>query len=90
MRRVLNIRRSPAFISGSINPLPIFRTRRLLDRTLQWMFNKESGRYLQLVVSASRSLVKLDRKEILQIALAELAEFFPKAGISESRAFPRC
>ena len=24
----------------------------LLDRTMQWMFNKEGGRYLQLVVSA--------------------------------------
>ena len=26
----------------------------LLDRTMQWMFNKDSGKYLQLVVSASR------------------------------------
>ena len=26
----------------------------LLDRTIQWMFNKKDGRYLQLVVSASR------------------------------------
>jgi hypothetical protein len=30
----------------------------LLDRTMQWMFNKSDGRYLQLVVSASRSLVR--------------------------------
>ena len=29
----------------------------LLDRTIQWMFNKNEGRYVQLVVSASRSLV---------------------------------
>ena len=28
----------------------------LLDRTIQWMFNKHEGRYVQLVVSASRSL----------------------------------
>ena len=28
----------------------------LLDRTVQWMFNKSEGRYLQLVVSASRGL----------------------------------
>jgi squalene-associated FAD-dependent desaturase len=49
----------------------------LLDRTLQWMFNKEGGRYLQLVVSASRSLVRMDRNEILKLALTELAEFFP-------------
>ena len=31
----------------------------LLDRTMQWMFNKDGGRYLQLVVSASRELTGL-------------------------------
>ena len=31
----------------------------LLDRTMQWMFNKDRGRYLQLVVSASRDLTPL-------------------------------
>ena len=30
----------------------------LLDRTMQWMFNKHEGRYVQLVVSASRSLTE--------------------------------
>jgi squalene-associated FAD-dependent desaturase len=50
----------------------------LLDRTLQWMFNKDGGRYLQLVVSASRSLIRMDRNEILQLALTELADFFPQ------------
>lgn len=49
----------------------------LLDRTLQWMFNKDSGRYLQLVVSASRSLVRMDRNDVLQLALRELSDFFP-------------
>lgn len=49
----------------------------LLDRTLQWMFNKDSGRYIQLVVSASRSLVPLERGAVLELALGELAEFFP-------------
>jgi zeta-carotene desaturase len=49
----------------------------LLDRTLQWMFNKDGGRYIQLVVSASRSLTTLDRNQILALALRELAEFFP-------------
>ena len=49
----------------------------LLDRTLQWMFNKDGGRYLQLVISASRSLVRMDRNEVLQVALRELSEFFP-------------
>jgi zeta-carotene desaturase len=49
----------------------------LLDRTLQWMFNKDSGRYIQLVVSASRTLVPMGRNEVLALALRELAEFFP-------------
>lgn len=51
----------------------------LLDRTLQWMFNKSEGRYLQLVVSASRSLTPLSRQEIIGLALKELGEFFPAA-----------
>ncbi len=51
----------------------------LLDRTLQWMFNKSEGRYLQLVVSASRSLLELGRGEVIDLALRELAEFFPAA-----------
>jgi zeta-carotene desaturase len=51
----------------------------LLDRTMQWMFNKRDGRYLQLVVSASRSLVEMPRAEVIALALRELAEFFPLA-----------
>lgn len=50
----------------------------LLDRTIQWMFNKSKGRYLQLVVSASRSLVEMSRNDIIELALRELAEFLPK------------
>lgn len=49
----------------------------LLDRTLQWMFNKSEGRYLQLVVSASRQLSGKSRQEIIALALDELGEFFP-------------
>ncbi|MEO7145883.1 MAG: FAD-dependent oxidoreductase, partial [Bryobacteraceae bacterium] len=49
----------------------------LLDRTIQWMFNKESGRYLQLVVSASRSLLATSRADVIALALRELVEFFP-------------
>jgi squalene-associated FAD-dependent desaturase len=49
----------------------------LLDRTIQWMFNKSEGRYLQLVVSASRSLIEKSRGEIIDMAVRELAEFFP-------------
>jgi zeta-carotene desaturase len=51
----------------------------LLDRTIQWMFNKSGGRYLQLVVSASRNLVEMPRADVIALALRELAEFFPLA-----------
>jgi squalene-associated FAD-dependent desaturase len=51
----------------------------LLDRTIQWMFNKSGGRYLQLVVSASRSLVEMPRADVIALAMRELAEFFPRA-----------
>jgi zeta-carotene desaturase len=49
----------------------------LLDRTIQWMFNKDRGRYIQVVVSASRSLVNMPREEVIDLAVRELAEFFP-------------
>lgn len=49
----------------------------LLDRTIQWMFNKQGGRYLQLVVSASRSLVNASRQEVIDLGVRELADFFP-------------
>ena len=55
----------------------------LLDRTIQWMFNKSEGRYLQLVVSASRDLAAKSRAEIIALALAELGEFFP--GVRQAR-----
>ncbi len=50
----------------------------LLDRTMQWMFNKDSGRYLQLVVSASRDLTQLSRNEIIEIAIGDLRLYFPR------------
>jgi squalene-associated FAD-dependent desaturase len=59
----------------------------LLDRTIQWMFHKSKfhegreqsspGSYVELVVSASKSLVQKSREEILALAMRELAEFFP-------------
>ena len=49
----------------------------LLDRTIQWMYNKKDGRHLQLVVSASRSLTEMPRADVIALALKELAEFFP-------------
>jgi zeta-carotene desaturase len=50
----------------------------LLDRTMQWMFNKGGGRYLQLVVSASRDLTGLSRGEIVDIAIGDLRLYFPR------------
>jgi zeta-carotene desaturase len=55
----------------------------LLDRTMQWMFNKDSGKYLQCVVSASRDLTSLTRSEIIDIAIGDLRLYFPK--IREAR-----
>ncbi len=51
----------------------------LLDRTIQWMFNKEQGRHIQLVVSASRILTEMPRSDVIELALKELKEFFPLA-----------
>jgi zeta-carotene desaturase len=55
----------------------------LLDRTMQWMFNKDSGKYLQLVVSASRDLTSLSKNEIVDIAIGDLRLYFPK--VKEAR-----
>jgi squalene-associated FAD-dependent desaturase len=60
----------------------------LLDRTIQWMFHKSkllgrcengTGSYVELVVSSSKTLVEKSRAEIIELALAELREFFPGA-----------
>jgi zeta-carotene desaturase len=50
----------------------------LLGRTMQWMFNKDRGRYLQLVVSASRDLSNVARNEIVDIAIGDLRLYFPR------------
>ena len=60
----------------------------LLDRTIQWMFHKSKflatrkeatrrGSYIELVVSSSKTLVNKPRQEIIDLAMRELAEFFP-------------
>lgn len=64
----------------------------LLDRTIQWMFHKSrlqpmrsknggdaGGSYIELVVSSSKSLIDKSRNEIVDLALAEVREFFPAA-----------
>jgi squalene-associated FAD-dependent desaturase len=63
----------------------------LLDHTTQWVFNKselsaadgdsgkkESGQYLQLVISASYELVAKSRQEIIDLCLRELADVLPE------------
>jgi squalene-associated FAD-dependent desaturase len=55
----------------------------LLDRTIQWMFNKSEGRYVQVVVSASRELSALPKGEVIDMALRELPEFFPAAATAK-------
>lgn len=50
----------------------------LLDRTIQWMFNKGQGTHIQLVVSASRTLTDMPRAEVIDLAVRELKEFFPQ------------
>jgi squalene-associated FAD-dependent desaturase len=63
----------------------------LLDRTIQWMFHKSrvqpmrssngapSGSYVELVISSSKTLIDKSRAEIVDLALAEVREFFPAA-----------
>ena len=41
--------------------------------------NDDDGSYVELVVSSSKSLVEKSRNEIVDLALAELREFFPDA-----------
>jgi len=58
----------------------------LLDTTIQWMYNKSkihaarqqgTSSYLELVISASKSLVPMQRQQIVDLAMRELAGFFP-------------
>jgi zeta-carotene desaturase len=56
----------------------------LLDREIHWMYNQSrlqtgrGGHYIELVVSATRSFAALERKAAIELALAELADFFPR------------
>ena len=59
----------------------------LLDTTVQWLYNTSriqperqsmrGGHLIELVVSASKSLVPMERQAIIDLALQELALFFP-------------
>lgn len=55
----------------------------LLDTTIQWLYTKSkiqqgTGNYVELVISASKSLVSMQRQQIIDLAMRELAGFFPK------------
>src|SRR5262249_18171406 len=57
----------------------------LLDHTTQWVFNKteltgsgsQSGQYLQLVISASRTLSNRSQQEIVALCRGELEQLLP-------------
>ncbi len=55
----------------------------LLDREIHWMYNQSrlqtgrGGHYIELVVSATRAFAALSNEDAIQLALRELAEFFP-------------
>ena len=63
----------------------------LLDTTTQWIFNKtalyggsngtvkQSGQYLQLVISASYDLLQKPRQEIIDLCLREVQQALPAA-----------
>jgi zeta-carotene desaturase len=55
----------------------------LLDREIHWLYNQSKlqtgrgGHYIELVVSATRAFAALSSQDAIQLALTELAEFFP-------------
>ncbi|HYK34462.1 hydroxysqualene dehydroxylase HpnE [Alloacidobacterium sp.] len=58
----------------------------LLDTTIQWLFNKSKlqsqrsarrEQYLELVISVLRSVIPMQRQELIDLAMRELALFFP-------------
>jgi squalene-associated FAD-dependent desaturase len=64
----------------------------LLDSTIQWVFNKtqlnddatgNTGQYLQIVISASYSLLTRSRQEIIALCLEELRRVLP--AVSEAK-----
>jgi zeta-carotene desaturase len=59
----------------------------LLDTAVEWMYQVSKlqparetaqGSYIELIVSASRSMIAMQRQEIIDLAVSELARFFPK------------
>jgi zeta-carotene desaturase len=64
----------------------------MLDTTIQWLFNKSKlqpqrhaheGHYIEVVISVLRSVIPIQRQELIDLALRELALFFP--AVSEAK-----
>lgn len=57
----------------------------LMDHTMQWVFNKtqlcpvggQTGQYLQIVISASRTLSNQSQENIVALCIGELEQLFP-------------
>ena len=57
----------------------MFHKSMLLDTSKPHRDGTQIPSYVELVISASKSLIKKSRQEIIDLALAELREFFPAA-----------
>jgi squalene-associated FAD-dependent desaturase len=58
-----------------------------VDRTIQWVFNKTSGQYLQLVISASHRLSSMSQQQVVDLCISELGDVIPAtrdAGLTRS------
>jgi squalene-associated FAD-dependent desaturase len=53
-----------------------------VDQTIQWIFNKHDGEYLQIVISASRGLSHLSQQEIVDLSVKEMSALLP--GVREA------
>jgi zeta-carotene desaturase len=49
-----------------------------VDQTIQWIFNKQAGEYLQIVISASRNLSGMPQAEIAELCIRETAALLPR------------
>jgi uncharacterized protein with NAD-binding domain and iron-sulfur cluster len=48
-----------------------------VDQTIQWIFNKREGEYLQIVISASRGLSSLSQQEVVDLCVHQTAALLP-------------
>ena len=48
-----------------------------VDQTIQWVFNKKNGQYLQIVISASYALREQSQADIVRLCRGELAKLLP-------------